>query len=137
MFPSSQPTTNSPSAAAGEAWHGAPSSWSQSCAPSSPVNTTLPSRVAKQSLSPKAKGAAIERRAFEAYSDSAERVLAPLSDEEIERINAALELLSAIFEAPGATEPAAEDITTSLATVRAALQETRSDPTREDRMEAK
>ena len=83
------------------------------------------------------KGAALERRAFTAYSDSAERVMAPLSDEEVERINAALELLSAIFEAPDAGLPVNDDAATSLAEVRAALQETRFASQSEDRMEAK
>lgn len=83
-----------------------------------------------------AKGATIERRAFEGYNDSAERILAPLSDDEIQRINDALDLLSALFEAPGATAPASDDATNSLAAVRAALQDSRSNHEREDRMEA-
>lgn len=46
------------------------------------------------------KGAAIERKAFVDYSDSAERVLSGLSDAEVEKIDFALELLTSIFEVP-------------------------------------
>jgi len=81
-----------------------------------------------------AKGAAIERKAFVDYSDGAERVMSPFSDEEIEQINDALELLGAIFEAPDATTPAPEPVTASLAAVRAALAATRSERASEDRM---
>ena len=54
------------------------------------------------------RGAAIERRAFADYSDAAERLMAPLSDDEIGQINSALEFLSAIFEESAAAPPPVE-----------------------------
>ncbi|MDG2304501.1 MAG: MarR family transcriptional regulator [Candidatus Binatia bacterium] len=91
-------------------------------------------RRARIRLTP--KGAATERKAFADYSDSAERVLSPLSDDEIQQIDFALELLSAIFEAPDAGAPVPSPAETSLAEVRAALRAARPDRESADRMEA-
>lgn len=83
------------------------------------------------------KGAAIERKAFADYGDSAERVMSQLSNEEIEQVDFALGLLTAIFEAPEANPPAVPAAATSLDEVRAKLRSGRPEERSDDRMEAK
>jgi DNA-binding MarR family transcriptional regulator len=84
-----------------------------------------------------AKGASLERKAFAAYSESAEQVMSHLSEEEIRKVDFALSLLAAIFDAPDAGGAAEMARSASLAEARAASQDTPSSNEGEDRMEAR
>lgn len=92
-------------------------------------------RRARIRLTP--KGAALERKAFADYSESAEQVMSNLSDDEIQKVDFALGLLTAIFDAPDAGGAAAQARSASLAEARAALRDTPSGNEGDDRMEAR
>ena len=84
-----------------------------------------------------AKGATLERKAFADYSESAEQVMSHLSEDEIQQVDFALSLLTAIFDAPDAGGTADMARSASLAEARAALQDTPSTNEGDDRMEAR
>ncbi len=69
------------------------------------------------------QGATLEREAFGDLGDGAERAMAQLAPEELQRVNFALDMLAAIFEAPETYLPPSQSGEKSLAEVRAALAE--------------